>query len=264
MLAPRDLQTAFLRALLEQNDQALQSLLPEIVAGELTADERLAVYRNNVFASLTEVLKETFPVVCRLVDNRFFGYAAHQFIAAHPPQRPALIEYGGAFPDFLANFPPCRELAYLPDIARFEWLMNAAAHAPDATVVSPDSVPPIAPEDAAHVRFALNPSYGYLESKFPIDEIWRANRPGTTPDSEIGLAGRGVWLEVSRQNDDVVFRELEAPTFTFRRALARGDTFGAALQAALSSDANFAVSDQFSALFGEGAVTAVILMEHSA
>ena len=44
------------------------------------------------------------PVVCRLVDRRFFAYAADPYIRAHPPAGPCLFEYGATFPDFLAAF----------------------------------------------------------------------------------------------------------------------------------------------------------------
>ena len=70
MLALRDLQTAFRQALLEDDKTAAAALGVEIADGELSASERLAVYRNNIFASLTDALKETFPVICRLVDER--------------------------------------------------------------------------------------------------------------------------------------------------------------------------------------------------
>src|SRR5947207_5547777 len=155
MLALRDLQTAFRRALLEGNDGASDALEAEITVSDIPARERLAVYRNNVFASLTDALRETFPVICRLVDDRFFSYAAHEFIASHPPQRPSLTEYGGGFPDFLGNFPPCRELAYLADVACLEWLMNLAAHAAETDPVSPDSLASIGADDAVRLVLTL-------------------------------------------------------------------------------------------------------------
>ncbi len=255
MLAPRDLQTAFRRALLEADEAALKTLLPEIADGDLTADQRLAVYRNNVFASLSDALKETFPAVCRLVDERFFAYAAHEFIAAHPPSRPALMEYGGAFPDFLAAFPPCRHLAYLSDVARFEWLMNSAAHASDADPVAPDELASFAPEDPAQLGFVLHPSYGYIESTYPIDIIWRANRPGACGEEVIDLAAGGACLEVSRQGGDVGFRKLDKPVFVFRRALLDGAPLGQALAQALAFDSKFSSADALAALFDEGAIT---------
>src|SRR5215471_13273493 len=108
MLALRELQTEFRRAILGQGETSAS--LRAALADDPFADERIAIYRNNVLASLTAVLRETFPVVCRLVDERFFGYAAHDFICLRPPSRPALSEYGAGFPDFLKHFPPCREL----------------------------------------------------------------------------------------------------------------------------------------------------------
>jgi hypothetical protein len=250
--------------LLEQDDDALEALTPEIAEGDLPPAERLAIYRNNVFVSLTEALKETFPAVCRLVDERFFSYAAHEFIAAHPPMRPALIEYGAAFPLFLANFPPCRELTYLPDVARFEWLMNVAAHASDAEAISPDGLTTIPPADAPRIMFTLHPSYSYIESEFPIDRIWRANRQGACGEAEIDLTGGGVYLEVSRQGGDVVFRHLAESTFAFRQALAGGNPLGQALARAFAIEVNFAAQESLAALFGEQAITAVRLMEQTA
>jgi len=41
----------------------------------------------------------TFPVVCRLVDRRFFGFAADRYIHDHLPAGPCLFEYGGTFID---------------------------------------------------------------------------------------------------------------------------------------------------------------------
>src|SRR5689334_25369057 len=106
-----ELQTVFRQALLGEDPGARASLRALVGADDPLVEERIEVYRNNVFASLTDVLKETFPAVCRLVDERFFSYAAHQFILAAPPSRPCLREHGSAFPDFLAGFPPCRELS---------------------------------------------------------------------------------------------------------------------------------------------------------
>lgn len=64
---------------------------------ELTRPKRFAIYRNNSFISLTEALKATFPVTMKLADARFFAFAAHHFIKAHPPREARLSAYGGAF-----------------------------------------------------------------------------------------------------------------------------------------------------------------------
>src|SRR5258708_29345053 len=94
MLALGEVQAAFRRALLDGDDGALAAL---VAADGIAATERLAVYRNNVQISLTDALRDTFPAVCRLVDERFFAYAAHAFLTGPPPPRPVLAAYGPRF-----------------------------------------------------------------------------------------------------------------------------------------------------------------------
>ena len=72
---------------------------------------RLRIYRHHYESSLAEALRAIYPVVCRLVDERFFAFAAHEYIRSSPPRRVCLHEYGADFAEFLAGFPPCRELS---------------------------------------------------------------------------------------------------------------------------------------------------------
>ena len=48
-----------------------------ILADGLAAEARLQIHRHHFFTTLTEALAANFPVVCRLVDRRFFAYLAH-------------------------------------------------------------------------------------------------------------------------------------------------------------------------------------------
>jgi hypothetical protein len=226
MLTLRELQAGFRDALLGGGEHAAAAA----VRGDgLGAAARLAVYRHHVFTSLTAALESTYPVVVRLVDARFFRYAADQYIRAQPPASPCLSEYGAELGDFLGRFAPCRHLAYLPDVARLEWAMNAALHAPD--------VEPIAAEALrAAVTLALHPSLTLLQSPWPLDAIWRANQPDAERDA-VDLDAGGVFLQVWRADDEVVFRRLSAAGFAFRHALACRGRLDAAAEAALAADA---------------------------
>jgi hypothetical protein len=258
MAALREVQAAFRRAILEEDAGTFCML---IAADRLAPKERLDVYRNNVFASLTAALRATFPVVCRLVDERFFAYAAHAFICRDPPEGGVLAEYGGRFPDFLAGFAPCRELVYLADVARLEWLMNVAAHAVDVDPIAATTLADVAAQDAPRLILRLHPSIGFLASPWPIDCIWRANRREATAEATIDLAAGGVWLEVSRADADVVMRGLEAATFAFRSALQRGETLERATDAALVADSAFDLCRALPALFLDRAIIAVSLAQ---
>ena len=119
---------------------------------------RLRIYRNHAFATLGAVLEGTFPVVCRLVDKRFFAYAAHEYLREHPPHSRCLVEYGADFADFLAGFEPCQDLPYLADVARFEWALNIAATVREAPPLPIEALAAIPPESAALLALRLQPS----------------------------------------------------------------------------------------------------------
>jgi len=254
MPALREVQAAFRHAVLDGDDGALAALVAE---DGIAAPERLAVHRNNVRISLADVLRAAFPAVCRLVDERFFAYAAHAFVAAQPPRGACLADYGAGFADFLAEFPPCREIAYLADVARFEWLMQRAAHAADSTPLAPAALTGVAAKDTPRLVLRLDPALGYLASPFPIDRIWRANRPDATGDAAVALGGGGVHLEIGRRGADVVFRALDAATFALRRAMSGGAPLAAATVAALAANPAFDLAAAIADLFRDGAVVAL-------
>ena len=187
------------------------------------------IYRHHVLTTLTDVLESTYPVVCRLVDARFFAYAADRYIREHPPPGPCLFEYGGRFPEFLAEFPPCRDLAYLPDVARLEWALHAARHARGRRRRSTRrGSPPCRPTRRRGSRCAWIRRVAYVASPWPIDEIWRANQPGNDGDDPVDLAAGGARLEIRRRGDDVVFRSLDAAHLCLPPALAHGHTLAEA------------------------------------
>jgi hypothetical protein len=191
-------------------------LLGLIEGGKISPEARLRIYRNHLISTLTATLKATFPVVCRLVDERFFGYAAHEFIAGILPSRPCLAEYGERFPDFLGDFPPCRRLIYLADVARLEWAINLALHAEEPT--SPHSST-VARGDSV---LALHPSLQLVQSRWPIDLIWRANQPDGDPETVINLDCSGARLLAYSRGDRVVISGVEPSTYAFLEAIDHG------------------------------------------
>jgi hypothetical protein len=226
-------QAAFGRALLGGDPGAL---LGEIAGDGLAPAARLAVYRHHVAATLTDALRGAYPVVCRLVDERFFAYAADGFVAAHPPSSPCLFEYGAAFPDFLAGFAPCRHLGYLADVARLEWAMARAAHADDAAPLDPRGLSVLTPDEIGGLVFRLQPSLTLLRSPWPVDRIWCASQPDADPDAVLELEERAAWFEIRRAGDDVVVRALPEPAHALRRALQDGLTLAAAAATARQID----------------------------
>jgi hypothetical protein len=240
----RELQAGFREALLGGDEHAAAGA----VRGDgLGAAARLAVYRHHVFTSLTAALESTYPVVVRLVDARFFRYAADQYIREHPPASPCLFEYGAELGDFLARFEPCRHLTYLPDVARLEWAMNIALHAPAADPIEAEAL-------QLHSVVALHPSVTLLHSPWPIDAIWRANQPDASDDF-VDLGAGAVRLQIWRAGDDVMFRSLSIAAFALRSAIADAGRLDAAAEASLTIDADADLPTLVRALLDEQVLT---------
>jgi hypothetical protein len=223
-------------------------LLELIACDRITPEARLQIYRNHTILTLTEALKATFPVICRLVDERFFSYAAHEFIRDSFPSKPCLIDYGEGFSDFLASFPACRDLVYLPDVARLEWAINTALHAPEAqplerlALAAPDPV------------VSLHPSFRLVMSRWPIDLIWRANQPEGNPETVIDLDAGGTQLQVYRRGDRVVITRIDQGRYAFLAALVDGVPLPQALEVGASADPMFDPAECLDLLFEEGLI----------
>jgi hypothetical protein len=245
----RELQRDFAAALLRED----AGRVLDAIAGEgVTPAARMQIYRHHVLASLTTTLSTTYPVVCRLVGSGFFAYATDAYIRRDPPARPCLFEYGAAFADFLATFPPCAGHPYLTDVARLEWAMNVALHAEDATPIAPARLASVPSEAVGRLTFKLDPSAVWLRSPWPVDRIWRSNQSGVDDEVLVDIAAGAVQLEIRRHADDVVtMRGLEPAVFAFRSALGAGASLGTAADRAMTEDASFDLTEALRALLGE-------------
>lgn len=142
------------------------------------AARRFAVYRNNVAVSLSQALSRRFPVIQRLVGDDFFAALAHAYLAADPPRRPVLAEWGEGFAAFLEAFPPLADWPYMGDVARIEWARGRAYHAADAAPLDPAV---LAGTNPARLRLRLHPSVTVLWLDHPAVSIWARNQPQAQP-----------------------------------------------------------------------------------
>ncbi len=244
----RELQVAFLAALL---GGPLDPAVAQILGDGLAPEARLDIYRHHVFTTLTAALQATYPVVCRLVHDQFFGYAADQYVRAHPPAGPCLFEYGSSFPAFLADFEPCRHLRYLPDVARLEWALNSATHAEETASLDPMVLSQLPGDDLPGLTLRLDPSLSLLHSPWPIDQIWEVNQPDADSKAIVDLGSGGVYLEVRRIGDEAAFRALDPATHAFRCALSRGGCLAEAAGVAFEADGAFDLPQALRSLFAE-------------
>src|SRR5207245_10874872 len=104
----------------------------------------------------------------------------------------------------------------LPAVARLEWAINRALHAEDAEPLDPTRLRGLSPDGAARLALRLHPSASFLESRWPVDRVWRANQPGADPDAVVDLDAGGVRLSVRRLRDAGGLLSLAAAADAFR------------------------------------------------
>ena len=226
----------------EFSEGILHSAGPEFMrqvrAGRFAPERHFQVYRNNVFESLTNALKAVYPVTERLVGGGFFRYAAASYIPAHRPASGNLHDFGGNFAAFLADFPPARELTYLPDVARLEWAMQESFHAGVGQSLALQTLSSIPAEQYGNLKFRLSPSARLLASAYPVLRIWQANQPGSADDQNISLEEGGVKLLVIRRQE-IEILPLGDGDYSLLSAFAAGARLAQAAGAALDAQADF-------------------------
>lgn len=196
-----------------------------------------AAYANNTLFNRADALAEAFPTVRQLVGDDFFGGMARAFARETPSASGDLNRYGENFPDFMARFEPARELAYLPDCARLDWLTHRAYYAEDRPPFDFARLTALA-GDPARLYFQAHPAAALIESSWPVVRIWLAHHqadvafPALEAGGDAGLVVRGA-------DNRVIVRPLAAGPLVFTRALLVGETLDASLQQALQADPAF-------------------------
>ncbi len=213
---------------------------------------RFNVYRNNVVASLTRVLRDAFPATARLIGDEFFAAMARGYIAGEPPDSPLLLDYGAGFPGFIEGFDPVAGLPYLGDVARIERGWVEAYHAAEACAIGPGAFARVPTDDLPNLRVVLHPSLRLVRSRFPALTIWRMNIGGAVPAS-VDLGAGGEDVVIIRPEAGVELRALPCGGADFLQALRDGCSMLAAMQAGMAADARFDLSVNLSALMSAGA-----------
>ena len=252
-----ELQEAVRRSILEHDDG---EAVRHIVGAGMAPQERLSVYRNTFTQTLTRALRLSYPAVDRLVGAEFFDAAAHDFIALQPPRSSYLDEFGGDFAGFLERFAPAASLPYLGDVARLEWAVSRALHAPDAAPLAIASLGSVDPADHARICFVPHPSVGLVHTVFPADVIWRAVLDDDDAAlAAIDLSSGPAWLLVQRGPSDVELTRLYEEPWRFVSALCAGCPLGLALDGHPGIDAPAALAD----LLAHGRFTGFALTSRS-
>jgi len=215
---------------------------------------RFGVYRNNVYASLIDLLAGRFPVVVRLVGEEFFRAMARVYVTREPPASPVLIRYGAGFPRFIASFAPASPVPYLADTAALEWAWHKAYHAADAAPLALGELAG-ATDRAGDAVLSLHPSLSVVRSAYPIVSILEAHAPN----------GEATAIQLTRPEDalvarprlEVEIRRLAPGGARFILALEEGRSMEDAANAASTETPDFDLTANLAGLFASSVITGI-------
>lgn len=217
-----EVQGNFARALLDAGDSG---------AG-------LAVYRNNLHENLGGALASAYPIVRKIVGEGFFDRLARDYSRAHPSTCGDLNRYGALMPRFVADYAGTQDLPYLPDVARMEWLAHLAYYAADAKpfdIRAPSQLP-------ENPCLQLGPSCALLRSEWPLARLWEVHQDKFTGEFSVDFAAGIERILIHRPDWRVQVRSITLGDYRFLAGAGRGETMGAALEAACALDAAFDAS----------------------
>ncbi len=222
----RDVQQAFGDAIYADDARLAEHVIDDGIA----AADRLRIYRNTAFSVLTDALRLVYPAVSRLVGVEFFDGAAAFFIRRYPPRDAYLGNYGAEFANFLADFKPAESVPYLADVARFEWALNIAANALDATAINVATLNAIPPAEHNALRFTPHQSLTLLHLQYPADSIADAVMAGDNAAmAAIDLSSGPVWLIAHRGFGGVEAQRLSEGEWRLTESLCAGKPLATAI-----------------------------------
>jgi hypothetical protein len=188
--------------------------------------DRFEVYRASFEANLTSALRDTYPVVHRLVGEGYFNQLARSYLRAHPSVSADIHAFGAMFPLFLAKLDAVKSLPYLPDVAKLEWLAHLAFHAEEAEAVGLIELAALPLE--AHASLRLLPCVKLMRSGFPVHRIWQVNQENWTDGASVSLDEGSVRLAVYRDGLEIALLPLGQEAYALASALLETGSLDAA------------------------------------
>jgi hypothetical protein len=209
---------------------------------------REQIYRNNVFISLAGALADVYPVVQRLLGEKFFAQLARRYIRRHPSRSGDLHDFGKNLASFILEIADLNGLPYLSDVAALEWACHESFHGAEAPAFDFTEV-----TDAQNARPRLHPAARLVASRYPVLAIWQANQerdPGL-----VDLDAGSDWLVVFRRDLQAEILRCTPGEFALLTALREGLTLGEACEAAFAAEPALGLSAAMGRLAANGFFT---------
>ena len=201
--------------------------------------QRFQIYRTNTLANAVKAIEAAYPVVAKLVGQEFFSGLAKRYRSCFASHAGDLNEYGESFGDFLADFAPAREIVYLPDVARLEWLVHRAHYAADPQTFDAARLAEVPLQQQLALRPKLHPACHVMHSIYPVARIWQVHQDTFSGAFQVDFSRGPAYALVLRSCFRAEVACIGDAEAAFLSAALSGATLADALSAAQVRDGSF-------------------------
>lgn len=205
----------------------------------------IQIYRQSIESHLIQALKDTYPLITKLLGDDFFQITAKEYIKRYPSRSGNLHDFGEYFSDFIAEYPPVRNLIYLAEVAQFEWICHSIYFAADACLFDIHKLEHFSAESFGQLHFVLHPAAQLMKSHYPLLRIIDLCKGEI--DDTLNLNEGGVNLLIIRRHLELALVSLSASEFAFLSALQDNQPLREALKMATHLDTDFQIHEKLSA-----------------
>lgn len=198
-----ELQEKFSSNLNSNNKEILTSI---VSTENLSAEQRLGIYKSSIKGALQNVLMEIYPVCKKLVGDDFFIIMISDFIDLHPSYSTDLAGYGQHLAEFIETFDAAKSLPYLADIARLEWALHIIFSAKTSKQINFEALAECYQNYSEQLIFTLPHANTLLSSHFPIHLIWEANQDENDEVATITLPQASIFYYLVWRKEESIMR----------------------------------------------------------
>jgi hypothetical protein len=199
-----------------------------------SSEQRLNVHKNNMTMTLRDILKQAYPVTTLLLGEKFMDFAVNEFTGIAPPDSGDMNAYGAGFPEFLEHLPNLNQFAYVPDVARLEWLAQEAYLSPRASPLTAQDLATV--EDPVNLKLHLQPHVKLLRSGWPVDKLWSRVTEEGTALKDFEMKPAETYAAIFRATDNISVWSISEGGYRFLEYLQSDPTFAFAAEAGIRAE----------------------------
>jgi len=138
--------------------------------GKISTNDRLSVHVDTVLENLVNSLYISYQGIWKLIGKDCARGVALAYIHSENSlmSRAAMSDFGANFPEFLNNFPSTKDLLYLKDYARLEWLRSKSYASPKAEMLNQQALQIALSNGIEKYKIQFNDSVYFMHSDFSL------------------------------------------------------------------------------------------------